>query len=59
MAGKSTLDELKQVAVDGEIDTVIAAQIDMQSRLMGKRLLLRTRSGQLLLNGPIALDLGQ
>jgi glutamine synthetase len=37
MSGKLTLDELKQAVAAGEIDTVIAAQIDMQGRLMGKR----------------------
>ena len=37
MAGKLTLDELKQAVDSGEIDTVIAAQVDMQGRLMGKR----------------------
>jgi glutamine synthetase len=37
MSGKLTLDELKQAVASGEIDTVVAAQIDMQGRLMGKR----------------------
>ena len=37
MAGKLTLDELRKAMASGEIDTVIAAQIDMQGRLMGKR----------------------
>ena len=37
MAGKLTLEELKQQVASGEIDTVIAAQVDMQGRLMGKR----------------------
>ena len=37
MAGKLTLEELKQAVASGEIDTVIVAQIDMQGRLMGKR----------------------
>jgi glutamine synthetase len=37
MAGKLTLDELKKEVADGEIDTVVAAQVDMQGRLMGKR----------------------
>jgi len=32
-----TLDELKQAVGAGEIDTVLAAQTDMQGRLMGKR----------------------
>lgn len=37
MAGKLTLAELKKLVASGEIDTVIAAQVDMQGRLMGKR----------------------
>ena len=37
MSGMLTLDELKAAVAAGEIDTVIAAQIDMQGRLMGKR----------------------
>ena len=37
MAGKLTFDELKKAIKDGEIDTVLAAQVDMQGRLMGKR----------------------
>ncbi|MEM6666370.1 MAG: glutamine synthetase family protein [Pseudomonadota bacterium] len=37
MAGKLTLDELRAAVAAGEIDTVIAAQVDMQGRLMGKR----------------------
>jgi len=37
MAGKLTFDELKQAVADGEIDTVLACQVDMQGRLMGKR----------------------
>ena len=37
MAGAMTLDELKTAARSGEIDTVIAAQVDLQGRLMGKR----------------------
>ena len=37
MAGKLTLDELKQAVASGEIDTVIAALVDKQGRLMGKR----------------------
>ena len=37
MAGKLTFEELKQSVTNGEIDTVIAAQVDMQGRLMGKR----------------------
>lgn len=38
MAGKLTFDELKQAAQDGEIDTVLAVLVDMQGRLMGKRM---------------------
>lgn len=37
MPGNLTLDELKAAVSRGEIDTVIAAGIDMQGRLMGKR----------------------
>ncbi len=37
MSGKLTLDELRQAAASGEIDTVLAVQVDMQGRLMGKR----------------------
>ncbi len=37
MAGKLEFDELKQAIADGEIDTVLAVQVDMQGRLMGKR----------------------
>ncbi len=37
MAGKLTLDELKQAVADGSIDTVLVVQVDMQGRLMGKR----------------------
>jgi len=37
MAGKLSLRELKQAATDGEIDTVLVVQTDMQGRLMGKR----------------------
>ena len=37
MTGMMTLDELKQAVAAGEIDTVVAAQTDMQGRLMGKR----------------------
>lgn len=38
MAGKLTFEQLKKAVESGEIDTVIAAQIDMQGRLMGKRM---------------------
>jgi len=37
MAGKLTLDKLKQAAAGGAIDTVLLVQVDMQGRLMGKR----------------------
>ncbi|NOZ33281.1 MAG: glutamine synthetase [Alphaproteobacteria bacterium] len=37
MTGMLTLSELKSAIDAGQIDTVIAAQIDMQGRLMGKR----------------------
>ncbi len=37
MPGHLTLKELAVAAKAGEIDTVIMAQVDMQSRLMGKR----------------------
>jgi len=37
MPGKLSLDELKAAVAAGEIDTVLAAQVDMQGRLMGKR----------------------
>ncbi len=37
MAGKLTFEQLKAAIADGTIDTVIAAQVDMQGRLMGKR----------------------
>ncbi|MCL6415456.1 glutamine synthetase family protein [Aestuariirhabdus sp. Z084] len=37
MAGKLTLDELREAVSSGEIDTVLVCQIDMQGRLMGKR----------------------
>jgi glutamine synthetase len=36
-AGRLTLDDLRSQVGAGEIDTVIAAMIDMQGRLMGKR----------------------
>ena len=38
MPGNLTLDEFKAAAATGEIDTVLAVQVDMQGRLMGKRL---------------------
>ncbi|WP_420405667.1 glutamine synthetase family protein [Nisaea sp.] len=37
MAGKLTLEELRAATAAGEIDTVLAVQVDMQGRLMGKR----------------------
>ena len=37
MKGMMTLDALRAAVTGGEIDTVIAAQVDMQGRLMGKR----------------------
>ncbi|WP_102225481.1 glutamine synthetase family protein [Acidimangrovimonas sediminis] len=37
MAGNLSFDALRAAAADGTIDTVIAAGIDMQGRLMGKR----------------------
>ena len=37
MAGMLTLDELRKAVGAGEIDTVLAVQVDMQGRLMGKR----------------------
>jgi glutamine synthetase len=37
MLGMLTLDELKQEVSLGTIDTVLACQVDMQGRLMGKR----------------------
>ncbi|MCP5083528.1 MAG: glutamine synthetase [Alphaproteobacteria bacterium] len=37
MAGKLTLEELRKLVANGQIDTVVAAQVDMQGRLMGKR----------------------
>ena len=37
MPGNLTQAQLKKAVASGEIDTVIAAQVDMQGRLMGKR----------------------
>lgn len=37
MSGMLTLEQLKQEFAAGSIDTVLACQIDMQGRLMGKR----------------------
>src|SRR5580658_1098980 len=36
--GMLSLDELRQAAADGSIDTVVLAFTDMQGRLQGKRL---------------------
>lgn len=41
MAGNLTFDELKKAVADGEIDTVLAAAVDMQGRLIGKRFLAK------------------
>lgn len=38
MRGLLTLDDLRQGVLEGAIDTVVVAQVDMQGRLMGKRL---------------------
>ncbi len=37
MSGNLTFDALKSAFQNGEIDTVLAVQVDMQGRLMGKR----------------------
>lgn len=37
MPGNLTLEQLRNAVAEGGVDTVIAAQIDMQGRLMGKR----------------------
>jgi len=37
MAGNLTFDQLQKAVADGEIDTVVAAMVDMQGRLIGKR----------------------
>ncbi len=37
MTAKMTLEQLKQAYEAGQIDTVLACQVDMQGRLMGKR----------------------
>jgi len=41
MAGNLTFDQLKKAVADGDIDTVLAAAVDMQGRLIGKRFLAR------------------
>src|SRR5687768_10558435 len=38
MPGNLTMGALEQAVADGAIDTVLVAQVDMQGRLMGKRL---------------------
>lgn len=38
MRGLLTLDDLRKAVAEGTIDTVVVAQVDMQGRLMGKRL---------------------
>ncbi len=38
MAGKLTLDDLKEAVAAGAIDTVLTVIVDMQGRLMGKRM---------------------
>jgi len=37
MTGMLTVEDLRAAAAAGEIDTVVAAQVDMQGRLVGKR----------------------
>src|SRR5690554_6082479 len=39
MTGKLSFEQLKSAVAAGEIDTVIAAAVDMQGRLIGKRFL--------------------
>ena len=39
MAGNLTFDQLKKMVAAGDIDTVLAAAVDMQGRLIGKRFL--------------------
>ena len=39
MAGNLTFDQLKKRVAAGDIDTVLAAAVDMQGRLIGKRFL--------------------
>jgi glutamine synthetase len=38
VVGKITFDELKQAVAEGSIDTVLTVVVDMQGRLMGKRM---------------------
>jgi glutamine synthetase len=37
LRGRLSLDDLRTLVASGEIDTVVAAMVDMQGRLMGKR----------------------
>ena len=41
MAGNVTFDQLKTMVAAGDIDTVLAAAVDMQGRLIGKRFLAK------------------
>ena len=41
MAGKLTFDQLKSDVTAGDVDTVLAAAVDMQGRLIGKRFLAK------------------
>src|SRR5688500_13769837 len=41
MAGNFSFDDLKRDVGSGDIDTVLAAAVDMQGRLIGKRFLAR------------------
>jgi len=41
MAGTLTFEQLKKAVQSGEIDTVLAAAVDMQGRLVGKRFLAK------------------
>jgi glutamine synthetase len=41
MAGNLTFDQLKKAVASGDIDTVLAAAVDMQGRLVGKRFLAK------------------
>jgi len=41
MAGNVTFDQLKKMVAAGDIDTVLAAAVDMQGRLIGKRFLAK------------------
>ena len=37
MSSSYTIDDLRKDVAEGRIDTVLACQVDMQGRLMGKR----------------------